>query len=380
MGKLILLYFGTIILAYLSQRYYPVKADELSEKRHFMRDKADVFCVAIIVWMTLFNGLKTAYNDTWNYRYYFSTGANTVIDFLESKDSFKLLENQGFYFLQTIVKQLTGNYHVWFLLVATINSVSVIKFFKQYSISFCFSIMLYHSIGTYIMYLASMKQSVAVAIIMWAIPFLLRRKWIIYYVLIVVAMTFHSNAFLFLFIPFFVGKPWKKTTYICLFGTLFTIITYDNTFGFFLEYAQHIGARVFKDELFTLYNVNYMRVVVYAVPVAISFVFRRQLFKNSTPNENLFVNMSILSCLILSIGLVKGGNLFGRMAGYFEWATAISLPWMINKLFKPKSRQFIYICAGVLYFGYFLFEFGVSKSFGDNYSAIGLLEFIKTLF
>ena len=380
MGKLILLYFGTIFLAWLSQVYYPVKERGLEERQHFLWRKSDMFLLIIIIWMTLFNGLKTAYNDTENYQHIFATGESTVKEFLESEGSFRLLENQGFYFLQTIIKQLTNNYHIWFILVATVNTVSAIKLFKQYSVSFHFTILLYYSIGTYIMYLASMKQSFAVAIIMWAIPFLLKHKWLIYYLFVIIALLFHSNAFLFLFLPLFLGKPWGKITYICLFGTLFTILTYDYTLGLFLEYAQSIGAKVFEDELFTLYNVHYLRVVVYAVPVLISFIFRKQLFKHSTPSENLLVNMSILSCLILSIGLVKGGNLFGRMAGYFEWATALALPWMIKKIFTKKSSDTILIIAAGLYFIYFLYEFTISKDFGADYRAIGLLDFIKTLF
>lgn len=80
------------------------------------------------------------------------------------------------------------------------------------------------------------------------------------------------------------------------------------------------------------------------------------------------------------IGTVEGGNLFARMAGYFEWGTALALPWMIRKLFDKKSQQLVFCIAGVCYSLYFLYEFGVSKGFGDQYQAITLWQFIVSLF
>lgn len=90
--------------------------------------------------------------------------------------------------------------------------------------------------------------------------------------------------------------------------------------------------------------------------------------------------MSIVSAFILTLGLVQAANLFARMAGYFEIATAIALPWMIKKLFTKQSTQIVTILAGILYFGYFLFEFTVSKDFGSDYAAITLWQFIQSLF
>ena len=90
--------------------------------------------------------------------------------------------------------------------------------------------------------------------------------------------------------------------------------------------------------------------------------------------------MSIVSAFILTIGLVEGANLYARMAGYFEVATAVALPWMTKKLFTKQSAQLVTVCAAILYFGYFLYEFGVSKDFGSSYRAISLWQFITSLF
>lgn len=118
---------------------------------------------------------------------------------------------------------------------------------------------------------------------------------------------------------------------------------------------------------------------MYWVPSILALVFRKRLFGNSSRLENLFSNMAIVSSIILMIGLVQGANLYARMAAYFEIATALTLPWMIKKLFAKRSAQYVTICAVVLYFGYFLYEFTVSKNFGSDYSAITLWQFILEL-
>ena len=89
--------------------------------------------------------------------------------------------------------------------------------------------------------------------------------------------------------------------------------------------------------------------------------------------------MSIIASLILTLGLVQAANLFARMAAYFEIAVAISLPWMVKKLFNRQSARFVTICAIALYFGYFLYEFGVSKNFSSDYSAISVWQFLHEL-
>ena len=185
---------------------------------------------------------------------------------------------------------------------------------------------------------------------------------------------------MFAVLPFLFRKPWGIYTWVLLGASLFAIATYDMTLGAFMSFAQSIGLLVADIEVFDDHQVNILRVLVYWVPTLLALVFRRRLFQNSTRTENLFANMSILSAFILTIGLREGANLFARMAAYFEIATAVTLPWMIRKLFTKQSERLVIVFASILYFVYFLYEFAVSKGFGINYRAISLWQFITSLF
>lgn len=382
MRQLILLYWGCVFLMYLSQVYYPTSMQlegPQTGRRHFMLHKADIFMIAVIVWLTCFSFLRTAYNDTMTYRLHFME-SESVADYFARSGLLDWTGNPLSELYRDVVRDATTNYHIYFFFPAFLSSFAVVKLFKRYSVNPAFSLLIFFSIGTYVMYIAALKQCFAMFFLLLALPYVIDRKYVRFYLLVFVAMLFHTHAFMFAIVPLLFGKPWGKVTIVFFLAALFAMATYDATLGAFMEYAQSMGALVAEIEVFDNNSINVLRVVVYWVPAMLALAFRKRLFSNSTRVENLFVNMSMISAFILMIGLVQAANLFARMAAYFEIATAISLPWMIKKLFTKRSARAVTICAAILYFGYFLYEFGVSKDFGNNYSAISLWQFVTSLF
>lgn len=382
MRQLILLYWGCVFLMYLSQVYYPTSMQlegPQTGRRHFMLRKADIFMIVVIVWMTCFSFLRTSYNDTWNYIFAWNN-SNGARAFLESGGLLDLTGNPLSNLWRDISHDISDNYHIYFLLPALLSSFAVVKLFKKYSVNPALSMLVFFSLGTYIVYVAALKQCFAIFFLLLSIPYAEEKKYVRFYLLVAIAILFHTHAFMFLILPLLFERPWGIITYLGLLATIFAMLTYDRTLGAFMEYAQSIGALVDEGEVFDGHQINLIRVAVYWIPSILAFAFRKHLFRESSRSENLFVNMSTVCAMILTIGTVQAANLFARMAAYFEIATAISLPWMIKKLFTKRSAQFITICASVLYFGYFLYEFGVSKDFGNDYSAITLRQFITSLF
>ena len=367
---------------YLSQVYHPVDVQiegEQTGKYHFMRRRSDIFMIIVIVWMTCFSFLRTSYNDTGNYINSF-LNAESVSDGLANGTFVDWAGNPFSMLYRSLLHDITDNYHIYFFFPAVLSSFAVVKLFKRYSVSPTFSLLIFFSVGTYIMYIAALKQCLAMFFLLMALPYAIDKKYVRFYLLVLVAILFHTHAFMFAIVPFLLEKPWGKVSWILLGATLFAMATYDVTLGAFMNYAQSIGALVAEDEVFDGHQINVLRVAVYWVPALLALIFRRRLFHDSTRTENLFVNMSIVSAFILTIGLVEGANLYARMAGYFEIATAVALPWMIKKLFTKQSAQFVTVAATILYFGYFYFEFAITKGFSNSYHAISLWQFIASLF
>lgn len=381
MRQLVLLYWGTVFLMYLSQTYYPVETrldGRQTGKRHFMLRHADIFMIATIAWMTCFSFLRTSYNDTGTYIAHYATAKG----FWESIQEGVLTDFAGNPFstlYRSIIRDFTDNYHIYFFFPAFLSSLAVVRLFKRYSINPAFSLLIFFSIGTYVMYIAALKQCLAMFCLLLALPYAIDKKYVRFYLLVFVAILFHTHAFMFAIVPFLFDKPWGKKTWILLGAVFFAMATYDVTLGAFMNYAQSIGAMVAESEVFDGHQINILRVLVYWIPPILALIFRGRLFDNSSREENLFVNMSCTSAFILTIGLVQAANLYSRMAAYFEIAVAVALPWMIKKLFTKPSAQMVSFIAVACYFGYFLYEFGVSKNFGQDYSAITLWQFIREL-
>lgn len=380
MRQLVLLYWGCVFLMYLSQVYYPTGSQlERHSSRSFLRSRSDVFMIAVIFWLTCFSFLRESYNDTDTYIHSF-LNAQSVGEGIANGTFVDWTGNPLSMLYRSFLHDLTDNYHIYFFFPAFLSSFAVIKLFKRYSISPAFSLLIFFSIGTYVMYIAALKQCLAMFFLLMALPYAIDKKYVRFYLLVFVAILFHTHAFMFAIVPFLLEKPWGKASWILFGAMLFAMATYNVTLGAFMNYAQSIGALVAEDEVFDGHQINVLRVAVYWVSPLLALIFRRRLFTDSTRAENLFVNMSILSAFILTIGLVEGANLYARMAGYFEIATAVALPWMIKKLFTKQSAQHVTICAAILYFGYFLYEFGIAKDFGSSYRAISLWQFITGLF
>ena len=364
MAKLILLYWGCVLLVYLSQVYYPAEP-QLTGKhigRHsFMWRKADIFMVIVIAWMTCFSFLRTSYNDTLTYIDSFRN-AETLVEGFANGTFTDWTGNPWSMFYRSLMHDLTKNYHIYFFFPAFLSSFAVVKLCKRYSVNPAFSLLIFFSIGTYVMYIAALKQCLAMFFLLLALPYAIDKKYAQFYLLVLVAIFFHTHAFMFAIVPLLLEKPWGKVSWGLLGATAFAMATYDFTLGAFMEYAQSIGALVAEVEVFDDHQINILRVLVYWVPALFALIFRKRLFSSSGRTENLFVNMSMVSAFILTIGLVRGANLYARMAAYFEIGTAIALPWMFQKLFTRRSAQFVTIAAAALYLDTFCMNFRYQRT------------------
>ena len=175
-------------------------------------------------------------------------------------------------------------------------------------------------------------------------------------------------------------KPWTGKTYLILIGALLVMLTFESTLTAFIEASDDMGKHVATEEVFDGHSMNIIRVLVYSVVPIIALVFRKQIFEDSSPAENLFVNMSIICFFVNSMGLVSAANMFSRLATYFEFGTIVSLPIVVNKAFEKETAKIVMVVAMVCYFGYFLYEFVVSKDFGGSYRSISIFEFIQGVF
>ena len=379
MLKLLLLCLGTALLMLLSQREHPVQQSYWGENLHYMKRHMDGYMLVAALWMVCFAFLRTDYNDTAAYINNFRN-AQPLAQGFASGEYFDWIENPMSSFYRDLMRSITGNYHVYFLLPALLQCVGIVKLCKYHSVNPAMSLMLYFCLGTYVMLnLAAFKQGTAMGILLIALPYANRKQYVPYVLLVLLATLFHFYAIVYLLVPLLFGKPWGKTTWILVAAAVATLLTYESTLGVLMAQVDEMGGDIAAEELFDGHSINALRVAVYWVPGLIALLFRRHVVYDSTRMENLFVNLSVLCACVLTIGLAQGANLYGRMAGYFEIYLALALPLLIKKIFTRESARFVSAVAAILFLGYFLYEFMIGKPFGNEYRAISLMQFVLEL-
>ena len=138
MFRLFALLAVSLILAYISD--INTKAIKNSGERYTVwKDWAYILLVVILI---LYSGLRTDYNDTWNYVNGFRK-APSLSEFLKEPENLNPFTNPLFYILQSFVKGFTDNGRVLIFICSVFTQISFVWFIKKYSESFVFGMFLY---------------------------------------------------------------------------------------------------------------------------------------------------------------------------------------------------------------------------------------------
>lgn len=374
MIKLLAVFAASLVLAYISEQN--TKAILASGRRYAIHK--DWACVLLIIILVLFAGLRTSYNDTWNYINGFRN-APLLSDFFGDPENFNPFKNPLFYLYQSFLKTFTNNSQLLIFTSALLTQSCFVAFLKRYSENFTFSIFIYFTLGTFVLTLAAMKQVFGMAILTLAFPYLEQKKWGRYFLIVFIAMLFHTYALAFAVLPLFTVRPWRKFTFLFVIAMVVLMMNFETAITEFMEQANDLGKTLADYELFDDNTINIFRLAVYAVPPLISLVFQNWVFRDSTKLDHVLIHMSIISLAFMSMGTQSGANMFARMAMYFELGTICCLPKMLYSTFEKRSYRFVAMFAAICFLGYFLYANAINDSFGADYKAMSLWSFITSL-
>lgn len=375
MFKLLAVFAAAMVLAYISE--INTRAI-IASGRHYSAGN-DWALVALIIILSLFAGLRTNYNDTANYIGSFRS-ASTLAAFVGKAENLNPLKNPLFLFYQSFLRTITDNPQIFVFSLALLDQILLIRFFKRYSDNFLFSIFLYFTLGTFVFSLAAMKQITAMAVLTLCFPYLEKKQWGRYYLVVLAAMLIHTYAMAFAVLPLFRTKPWGLFTFLFIAVIGVVMVNFETAITAFMEQANDLGKTLADYEVFSDAGINIFRLGVYAVPPLISLVFRRWVLREASGMDHVFIHMSIISLAFMSLGTQAGANMFGRMANYFEMATICCLPKMLKKTFDERSYRFVMRVACVCYLGFFVYANAIHGNFDGEYRSVSLFKFVASLF
>ena len=334
--------------------------------------------ILLILTLTMPVAMRRTFNDTSTYiRNFYAAKPLSV---LLNSGTLHILRNPLFQIYEALIRSFTSNESVFFTISALFVQYSYVRFIRRHSPSLLMGIGLYLFLGTYVFSLAAMKQTIAMAVLLYAVEALMERRNRRFYLLVFVAMLFHTYSLMFVILPLFTVKPWSARTFLLLAGILFIMANFNTVLEGFIELANESGKNVSSEEIIGATAINPIRVAVYAVPSVFALVFRRYIFVGEGDREhNILVNMAFLTVAIMSVGLVNAANMFARMGQYFEFGIICSLPWMISKPFEKSSERLISMIAIVCFAGFFCYANLVQIYFDDHYGRYTLMQFLDRI-
>lgn len=367
MGELWIVLAVSCGLAFLSEKYTFAWNGRPSKVLNYG------MVVLLIAYLSLFAGLRTGYNDTYTYMSNYKAMAafpDILTDF-----SWKLGDNPGFTLLNSLMKAAGFSAQTFVLTYSVLFVAASVSFLKKYSSSFTLSVFLFACAHGYLFSLAAMKQCASIAIGLIALPLMLKRKWISYVLIILLAATFHPYILLFLLIPFLRFRPWSLGTWIMLVVTVGAGLFLPQFIEAIIDAVALLGDG-YDANSFIGEGVNIFRVLVASVPAFLSLIFRRDILNvQNAKRDYIFINCSFIYASIMFVGLFGTANYFGRLASYFVLFPAIALPTIINDLPRRNKRCLAALMV-VCYLAYFYYGNAINESFANEFSRMTLWKYL----
>ncbi len=299
------------------------------------------------------------FGDTAVYRRTFldmPTGLANLSDYLTTRE-----KGPGFVVFEYLFKTFLSNSDIaFFFLIAAIQIFFLVLVFRKYSRNYWLSMFLFIASTDYMSWIHNgMRQFIAVAIVFACIPLLVKRKYLLMIFAILFAALFHSTALVFLpFVLVVNGRAWNVRTLLYILVLIVAILYLDKVTSFITKTMEETVYEEDIDLFMRDDGTNFFRVLFYAIPTVMSWVFLPFIRRANDPMINTCVNLSIISTGVYIFSYFTSGLLVGAVPIYFSLANYILIPWLISEVFESGSSVLINGVFITVYCFFFYYQMG----------------------
>lgn len=339
MIDLIVLILATTALGYFVQSRTENAPSARIGISHDMVSKLVYF--AIVIAFALFAGLRSRYNDTSTYMYGFQLLDASELNLGGILDSYG-----GFDLYQRILKRnISDDPQVFIFVTSWLSVLLYLPFFTRHTQKFG-GMIFFFGIGVFVSSMGGIKQSIAVGISLYAIGAYFNKKYFRAVLLLWLASTFHPYIWCLLCLPLLTKQVWDGKTVLVIIACVLAFMNLDSLFDLLGMLGKDYSGESFDD-----YTINPMRVVVEAIPVVLSLIYRKEINAKKSRYLTLGLNMRVISFAFVCMGLFMNPIYFGRMSAYFFSMSTIAIPEMLDVIWSEKRQ------GKLLTFGYYAFFF-----------------------
>jgi len=271
-------------------------------------------------------------------------------------------KDKGFAALTALIRAFVGsNVHIYFLVLAIIQGLLLLHFFRKYSEDFVFALFLFVASTDYYSWMFNgIRQFVAVTICLASTGFVLKKKFAPAIILILLAATMHASALLMIPVIFIVqGKAWNFRTVLFILLSVvivFYVGRFTNLLDTLLSDTQYKSV-VSDWKSWNDNGTSALRVAVYSVPTVLSIIGLRFIREADDPVINLACNMAVISTGLYIVSMFTSGIFIGRLPIYTSlFATGVLLPWEIDNMFTELSARLLKVLAVLAYLAFYYYQ------------------------
>ena len=304
------------------------------------------FLVALI--FIVIAGARSGIGDTTMYTHLYEI----IIDHTY-KDGYE----KGFVFFLNFLTTISQDPQFMIIVTSVITHGINVFVMSNYSSYFELELYMYIASGFFLTSMNGIRQAMASAIVFLGTTFLIKRKFIPYTFLVLIASTLHTSAIIMIFVYFIVNNDlWAKHFNVIVMVGIFIIV-----FG---GVISSIVFRILASTRYGSYDnfeeggANIIRAAVAFVPVLFAYLQKDNL-KKIMPNCDIFVNLSILNFFVMALSI--NNWIFARMNYYFQLYSFILLPYAIKSVKDVKEKRFIYYSFLIGYFIFMYVEYKVTQ-------------------
>ena len=154
-----------------------------------------VFLVLVCTFRYRVGGDSLHYHDIFDSYPYFSELSS--YDFKNSQYNF------GWIIFNAVIKSICDSFYFFQFVHALIINTTIFYFIKKYAINKFLTIIFYLFFNFLYFNMEVLRESLAVSFFLLSIPYLLNKKWLAYYLLCILAYSFHSSALILFVLPLF---------------------------------------------------------------------------------------------------------------------------------------------------------------------------------
>lgn len=254
---------------------------------------------------------------------------------------------------ESTIRTISSSFYLLQLVLALFVNFVVFRFIRIYSLHPFLTVLFYFLLFYLNLNMEILRESVSICFLLIGIDFLLKKKFVGYYILAVIAYFFHESGFILFIIPPLLQLKWTKKSYFLLIISFFFISEF--IFFYFLELISSMNYFFYSEKL------DYFEYQEVSIGTRI-FMILKYVITPSLILFGLFNSLKeiernyILAYILFSI-LCTQSFIFYRIRDYVFILFLVAVTNCFVRFDKRFNKSFVRTACSISFLFIFLFRF-----------------------